>query len=440
MNTILILGAGRSSSDLITHLLQHAAQENFKVRMGDADAQLASRHIAPGQNGESFALNASNPDQLAAEISQSEVRLVISMLPATMHAAVAEHCIRLRKSLITPSYVSDEMWALDADAQAAEVLLLNEMGVDPGIDHMSAMAIVHQLQAEGMQLESFESYTGGLIAPESDNNPWGYKITWNPRNVVLAGAGAPACFVEKDVVKYVPYQQLFRRLTEVNIPDHGSFDGYVNRDSLKYRAFYGLPNIPTLIRGTLRKKGFCTAWDALVQCGLTDDQTHVKFSVNATWADFTARFLPHGELKSQLAHQAVVGPDAMEKLEWLGIFSDEPVGISEGTPAQALQKLIEKKWKLGEHDKDMIVMWHRFVAAAGDKKKILQSYLVVYGDDPIHTAMSKTVGFPIAIAARMYLRGEIALRGVQVPTRPELYQPVLRELETLGIQFIEKTD
>jgi len=440
MNTILILGAGRSSSDLITHLLQHAAQENFKVRMGDADVQLASRHIAPGQNGESFALNASNADQLATEIAHSEVRLVISMLPAVMHVAVAEHCIRFRKSLITPSYVSDEMWSLHNAATSADVLLLNEMGVDPGIDHMSAMAIVHQLQAQGMQLESFESYTGGLIAPESDNNPWGYKITWNPRNVVLAGAGAPACFVENDVVKFIPYQQLFRRLTEVNIPDHGSFDGYVNRDSVKYRAFYGLPNIPTLIRGTLRKKGFCTAWDALVQCGLTDDLTQVKFSPDDTWADFTSRFLPGGDVKSQMAHQAMVSTASMEKLEWLGIFGDEPIGISEGTPAQALQKLIEKKWKLAEHDKDMIVMWHRFVAVSEGKKKTIQSYLVVYGDDPIHTAMSKTVGFPIAIAARMYLRGEIALRGVQVPTLPELYQPVLRELETLGIRFIEKED
>lgn len=440
MNTILILGAGRSSSDVITHLLQHAGQENFRVRIGDADLRLAERHITDGQNGEGFSLNASNAEQLVAEISHSDVQLVISMLPAVMHVAVAEQCIRFGKSLITPSYVSDEMWLLHDDAQNAGVLLLNEMGVDPGIDHMSAMAIVHQMQAHGMQLTSFESYTGGLIAPESDDNPWGYKITWNPRNVVMAGAGAPACFVENDVVKYVPYQQLFRRLTEVTIPDHGSFDGYVNRDSVKYRAFYGLPNIPTLIRGTLRKKGFCTAWDALVQCGITDDHTQVKFSPHETWAQFTSRFLPGGDVKSQFAHQVLASKDSIERLEWLGIFSDEPVGISEGTPAQALQRLIEKKWKLGEHDKDMIVMWHRFVAVSEGKKKSLQSYLVVYGDDPVHTAMSKTVGFPIAIAARMYLRGEIALRGVQVPTLPELYQPVLRELENLGIRFIEKED
>jgi saccharopine dehydrogenase-like NADP-dependent oxidoreductase len=440
MNTILILGAGRSSSDLITHLLQHSDEENYKVRIGDADVQLALRHIIHGQNGEAFTLNASNEEQLVSEISRSEVSLVISMLPAVMHPAVAQHCIRFRKSLITPSYVSDEMGSLHDAAMTAGVLLLNEMGVDPGIDHMSAMAIVHRLQAGGMQLVSFESYTGGLIAPESDDNPWGYKITWNPRNVVLAGAGVPACFVENHVVKYVPYQQLFRRLTEINIPGHGSFDGYVNRDSVKYRAFYGLPNIPTLIRGTLRKKGFCTAWDNLVQIGLTDDHTQVQFSAGETWADFTSRFLPGGNVKSQMTKQLMTPNTVMEKLEWLGIFSDEPIGFSVGTPAQVLQKLIEKKWRLGEHDKDMIVMWHRFVAIVEGMKKNLQSYLVVYGDDPVHTAMSKTVGFPIAIAARMYLRGEISLRGVQVPTLPEIYQPVLRELEKLGIRFTEEED
>jgi saccharopine dehydrogenase-like NADP-dependent oxidoreductase len=440
MKKILILGAGRSSSDLITHLLNHSSEEQFSVRIGDADAHLAARHLTQGVAGESFVLDASNSEQLESEIAHESVQLVVSMLPATMHVAVAEHCIRRGKSLITPSYVSDEMWALHDAAQSAGVLLLNEIGVDPGIDHMSAMAIVHKLQSHGMVIESFESYTGGLIAPESDDNPWGYKITWNPRNVVLAGSGAPARFVEKNVVKFIPYTQLFQRLTEVNIPRHGSFDGYVNRDSVKYRDFYGLPEIPTLIRGTLRKKGYCKAWHALVQSGLTDDLTSIQFSPNDTWADLTSRFLPEGDTQQQMARQTGASKEDMAKLQWLGIFSDEPIGISHGTPAQALQKLIEKKWKLEENDIDMIVMWHRFVAHANGKKNTIQSYLVVYGDDSLHTAMSKTVGFPIAIAARMYLRGEISLRGVQVPTLPELYLPILKQLEDLGIRFIEQED
>ena len=437
MKNILIIGAGRSSANLIKYLLEHAALLDWHLRVGDMDVSFASAKIGDSTHGEAFQLDASNVTQRRSEIERSD--LVISMLPAFMHMEVAKDCIHFGKNVITPSYIPDEMWQLDGQAKEKGIVILNEMGVDPGIDHMSAMKIIDRLKSEGAILESFESFTGGLIAPVSDNNPWHYKITWNPRNVILAGYGGTARYRENGGVKCIPYQRLFERITTVDLGTDGQFEGYGNRDSLKYLSLYNLENIPTLYRGTLRKAGYCSAWNALVQLGLTDDSFQMSFSKNSNWETLTNSFLPEGQgaIEERLQAYLNVSDEIIEKLTWLGIFEKNPIGLEKGSPAQALQQLIEKRWVLGADDKDMIVMWHRFRYHLNGQTKELQSKLVSYGDDPMHTAMSKTVGLPIAIAAKHILSGNWQLSGVQLPTNSSIYEPVLQELEELGILFSE---
>lgn len=437
---ILILGAGRSSSELIRYLLNLAESENWYIRVGDVDTSFVESKLNGHPRGEAFQLNAADAVARRQEIQNCD--LVVSMLPATMHVAVAEDCIALKKSVITPSYVADEMWQLDEAAKKAGVLLLNEMGVDPGIDHMSAMKIIDHIKAIGGVLDSFESFTGGLIAPESDTNPWGYKITWNPRNVVLAGYGGSARYQEGGKMKLIPYQRLFERITSVSVDNYGSFDGYANRDSLKYKAIYGLNDIPTLFRGTLRKQGFCAAWNALVQLGMTDDSFELEFPEAYTWANFTASFMEEKQahsLELGLTEYLQLSKETVEKLNWLGLFSDDEIGVRKGSPAAVLQKRIEKMWALAPNDKDMLVMWHRFVYSIHGKRQEVLSSMVSIGEDPIYTAMARTVGLPIAIAAKKIMKGEWNLTGIQLPIIPEIYNPVLDELATHGIVFSEQT-
>jgi saccharopine dehydrogenase-like NADP-dependent oxidoreductase len=438
MKKILIIGAGRSSANLIKYLLDHSLFENWIVRVGDRDIDFVRAKLDNHPKGEAFAFDAMNELQRKSEIQAAD--LVISMLPASMHVAIAKDCIECLKPVITPSYVASEMWELDEEAKAKGVLILNEMGVDPGIDHMSAMKIIHHLKECGAQLQSFESFTGGLIAPESDNNPWNYKITWNPRNVVLAGYGGTARFQEEGELKFIPYHRLFERITAISIDKYGSFDGYANRDSLKYKDIYGLSDIPTIYRGTLRRGGFCQAWNALVQIGLTDDSFQIEHPEGLNWKSLTASFLDMKgavSVEQRFRESFELSEETFSKLLWLGVFSDRPLGIKEGSPAVALQNLIEEKWKLDSEDKDMIVMWHRFVYDLDGARQELISSLITPGDDPVYTAMSKTVGLPIAIAARMVLNGKIKLTGIQLPVIPEIYVPVLNELTSFGIVFSE---
>ena len=439
MKNILIIGAGRSSANLIKYLLEHAADCNWRIRVGDMDEGFARQKIGGSEYGHAFKLDASNIDQRRKEIEQAD--LVISMLPAAMHMEVAKDCIEFGKNVITPSYIPDEMWALNDAAKERGIVILNEMGVDPGIDHMSAMKIIHALQSQGAELESFESFTGGLIAPESDNNPWHYKITWNPRNVILAGYGGTARYRENGHIKLIPYQRLFERITRADLGSDGVYEGYANRDSLKYLKLYGLENIPTLFRGTFRKDGYCEAWNALVQLGMIDDSFVLDFPEQMTWRQFTESFLPQesGAIDQRLKSYLNLSDVGLSKLEWLGIFEDTPIGIKKGTPAQALQRLVESKWVLEPEDKDMIVMWHRFRYRKGNRYVEIQSKLIALGDDPVQTAMSKTVGLPIAIAAKHILLGNWNLTGIHLPIIPEIYNPVLEELESHQIRFTETT-
>jgi len=439
MKKIVVIGAGRSSSNLIKYLLEHADNEDWSIRVGDMDLAFAEAKIGHSSRAEAFQFDGSDATQRRAEIAAAD--LVISMLPAFMHMEVAKDCLEFSKNVITPSYIPDEMWDLDAEAQSKNVIILNEMGVDPGIDHMSAMEIIHKIESEGGVLESFESFTGGLVAPESDDNPWNYKISWNPRNVVLAGYGGTARFQQNNELKFIPYHRLFSEITEISVDPMGSFDGYANRDSLKYKKIYGLENIPTLYRGTLRRGGFCKAWNVLIQLGLTDDSFEIENTSNMTWRDLTSSFvdLTSGDsIESIVKAKWSLDELVMSKLSWLGIFDNAPIGIEKGSPALILQKLIEAKWKLNEGDKDMIVMWHRFIYSKNGKRFEKTSSLVTLGDDTVYTAMSKTVGLPIAIAARMILNGKMPLSGVRLPIIPEIYLPVLEELKQYGIVFKEQ--
>jgi len=305
------------------------------------------------------------------------------------------------------------------------------------------MRIIDDIKSKGGKLVSFKSRTGGLVAPEYDTNPWNYKFTWNPRNVVLAGQGT-SMFIRNNRYKYIPYQKLFSRLELTHIDGVGEFEVYPNRDSLKYRHTYELCDLPTMIRGTMRRPGFCEAWDVFVQLGITDDSFIIEDSINMTYKQFINSFLkynPDTPVEEKIADYTGIDPKGkiMEKIKWLGLLEDQPIGMDKATPAQILQKKLEEKWSLEPEDKDMIVMEHVLEWELGDKLYQTRSSLVVKGKNQEETAMAITVGTPVGIATRLILNGTIQATGVQVPVKPELYNPILDELEEYGVTFIETT-
>ena len=441
MKKIIIFGAGRSSTSLIDYLLSIAEEQQIFITLLDYNEELAKSKIQNHKFGEAHFIDANNQNERLQFIRGAQ--LVISMLPAHMHLGIVKDAINEKVHVITPSYVTDEIRSLDVAAQNNDVLILNEMGLDPGIDHMSAKKIIDEIEDNGGKLTGFESFTGGLVAPESDDNPWNYKFTWNPRNVVLAGQGGTAKFIQEGKYKYIPYNKLFRRTEIIEIEGYGKFEGYANRDSLRYRSVYGLNEIPTMFRGTLRKIGFCRAWNVFVQLGLTDDSYVIEGSEHMTNRDFINSFLaynPHDSVELKLRHYLGIEQDdyIWEKLVWLGLFDDKKIGLKNATPAQILQKILQDKWSLTEEDKDMIVMWHKFNFSHDGVDKEIRSHMVYIGKDSQFTAMSDTVGLPLGIAAKLLLNGKIKDRGVKLPIEREIYQPVLSELEQLGMTFEEK--
>lgn len=441
MKTILILGAGLSSSSLVRYLLNNSTKFNWQVRIVDQDLELVKRKINGNPNGIALSFNALSPEERRPEIEKAD--LVISMLPARFHIDVAKDCIELKTNLITPSYISPEMKALDAEAKAAGIIIMNEIGVDPGIDHMSAMKIIHEIQEKGGEISSFKSFCGGLIAPESDNNPWNYKFTWNPRNVVLAGQGGAACFIRNGEYKYIPYNRLFGRLDYLSVEGYGDFVGYANRDSLSYRSTYGLENIPTIFRGTLRRPGYCQAWNVFIELGMTDDSYKMEQTKHMTPRKFLNAFLPYNPDKTvEEKFKEFLGENRLDlynKFEWLGVFDHEPIiDMDSASPAEVLQKILVGKLSLEEGDKDMLVMIHEFeYTIANENRKIISS-MVNIGEDQLYTSMSNTVGLPAAICAKMILTDQIKTKGVTLPVDKEVYTPILDELETFDIRFKEE--
>ncbi|MDH5365509.1 MAG: saccharopine dehydrogenase NADP-binding domain-containing protein [Cyclobacteriaceae bacterium] len=437
---ILILGAGRSASSLIDYLLKNAEKEDWLVTVADYSLALVNEKINGRNNGEALKIDVNNDQERKKIISKADI--VISMLPADFHILVAETCVDFGVNLVTASYVSPEMKALDEKAKEKGVLILNECGLDPGIDHMSAMKVIDKIREEGHELTSFESFTGGLLAPSDEENPWEYKFTWNPRNVVMAGTGSVK-FIQEGKYKFIPYHRLFRRTEQVHIPKYGYFEGYANRDSLKYLDVYNLRGIKTLYRGTFRRPGFCKAWDIFVQIGATDDTYLMDGVGNMTHRDFINSFLsynPHDSIELKLAHYLGLDIDGQEmyRLKWLGIFDDDQVGLKKGTPAQILEHILKKKWTLNNDDRDMIVMWHKFDFLDNGRSRQIQSTMIAVGEDAVQTGMSKTVGLPMGIATKLILKGNISLKGVHIPIKKEIYNPILEELSKLGIELNEK--
>ncbi len=439
MTRILIIGAGRSSSSLINYLLQHAAQYQWHITIADANKKAVEAKINAHQAiAEAVEFDVHNVSLRETLIQKAD--FVVSMLPAFMHVDVAKDCVRFGKHLATASYVSADMKALDAEAKQKNILLLNECGLDPGIDHASAMKVIDEIKAKGGKITSFKSFCGGLVAPESNDNPWGYKFSWNPRNVILAGQGT-AQFIEESQLKFIPYNRIYTQIETISIDGYGDFDAYANRDSISYKEPYGLQTIETLLRGTLRFPGYCKAWNVFVKLGLTDDTYKIKQANQLTYTSLLNSFLPSGKqsVKEKLKTfmGAEIDAEVMNKLEYLELFSDKPIILVEASPAEILQHLLEEKWLLKPGDKDMIVMQHQFVYELKGAKKQLNSSLVVIGDDEVHTAMAKTVGLPLAITIKNFLTGQFKLYGVQIPIVKEIYEPMLQELETLNIVFKE---
>ena len=443
MQNLLIIGAGRSATVLINYILEQARQHNFFVTVADADLSLAQQKVQGHTNGRAIWLDASKPTDRKDIINRHDV--IVSLLPPQMHLDVAQDCIVLGKHMVTASYVSKQVFRLGDEARQRALVFMNELGLDPGIDHMSAMQRIHQIKAKGGKITAFYSYTGGLVAPESDNNPWHYKFSWNPRNVVLAGQGT-AQFLEDNKLKYIPYRRLFRQYRLVDIPNMGQFEVYANRDSLLYRDAYGLQDIKTLFRGTIRHRGFCDAWNALVRIGLTDATFPIVDSDQLTYHDLTEAFLgisQHtGSVKDRVAKMIETEPDSeiMKKLEWLGLFSKRRIKLKNATPSLILENLLLEKWALGPQEKDMVIMQHVFEYELNRKKKKLTSTLIMKGHDGSDTAMSRLVGLPLGIFVKLLLLGKISTTGVNIPTMPEVYEPVMQELEEHGVRFIEEEE
>lgn len=441
MKRILIIGAGKSTPTLVKHLLKVCEENDWYLTQGDLSESWASANIQGHPRGRAIAFDVFDDGQRDKEIQDAD--LVISMLPARFHSFVAKSCLKYGKNMLTASYVNQEIESLHQEVSDKGLLFLMECGLDPGIDHMSAMQVIDRIRNEGKELTGFETFTGGLLAPNPDkDNPWEYKFTWNPRNVVLAGQGSVK-FVQEGTYKYIPYHRLFRRFEIIHIPGHGYFEGYGNRDSLKYIDIYGLKGIKTLYRGTLRRPPFCRAWNTFVQLGVTDDGYEMYDVENMTHKQFINSFLlynPSDSVELKLAHYMNfdLEGEEMYMLRWLGILDDEPIGLKSGTPAAILEHILKKKWTIEADDKDMIVMWHKFDFVDEGVTRQVQSHMVVIGQDTTYTGMAQTVGLPLGVAAELILKGEIKEKGVLRPVKASIYEPILKALQPHGISFIER--
>ena len=441
MRKVLIIGAGRSASSLVKYLLDKSDEENLKVIIVDISLENAQKLAQNHLNATVIEFDIFDTDSRKAVIMNSDI--VISMLPARFHMRVAKDCFEYGKNLVTASYVSKELMDMNKEVVAKGLIFMNEVGLDPGIDHMSAIQVIDKIKMQGGKILLFESFTGGLLAPESDNNLWNYKFTWNPRNVVIAGQGGVAKFIQEGKYKYIPYHKMFRRTEFLEIEGYGKFEAMANRDSLKYREVYGLDDVLTMYRGTIRRVGFTRAWNVFVQLGMTDDTFSMEGSEDMSYRDFTNSFLsysPHDSVELKLRHYLKIDQDDIlwDKLVELDIFNpNKKVGLKDATPAQILQKILMDSWTLDKNDKDMIVMYHKFGYELNGENKQIESNMVVMGEDDTYTAMAKTVGLPVAITTLKILNGEINTPGVQIPIRSEVYKPILKELENYGITFKE---
>jgi len=438
MKKILVLGAGMVSRPMITYLLN---QPEYQVIMASRTVSKAEDMIHGHPQGKAFALDVNDDTKVEDFVSNADV--VVSLLPYTYHVKVAEFCIKHKKHLITTSYVSDAMKALDKKAQQAGILILNECGLDPGIDHMSAMRIIHDIEAHGGKVISFKSTTGALPSLEANTNPFGYKFSWSPRGVLLASRNA-AKWLENGKEVSIPGDQLFENYYLQDVAGVGTFENYPNRNSIPYKDVYGLKDATTVYRGTFRMTGWCETMRAIAALGWLRDEP-IKGFTGKTYGELT-RFLvnakPKEDLPQRIAFSLGLKPYAavVKRLEWLGLLGNEPLPKNKNSPLDYLNVLTLKKMSLSDHDRDMVVMHHEFIAAYPTKKEYVTSTLVDYGEPAGDTSVARTVALPAAIAVKMVLQKKIHLTGVHIPVIPEIYNPILDELEEMKITFHEKTE
>ena len=436
--TILILGAGKSATILIEYLQQKAVENNWYILLADGDENVAIKKWNNAQNGHAIGIDIMDHTKRHDLIGSSTV--VISMLPAFLHPLVAEDCLLLGKSLFTASYVEEGMKKIQNQIQEKGLLFLCEMGLDPGIDHMSAMELIHRIQNQGGKITSFASHCGGLIAPESDNNPWHYKISWNPRNIILAGKSG-AIYIENGKEVSIPYTRLFQGYPFVNMSEMAPLTYYPNRNSLDYIQTYSLEGIQNFVRTTLRPVDFCAGWNAIVQLKLTDEASF-QLQEGTTIQQWFQNHLRAHSLEDTYDH-LIQDPTLFSLLQFIDFKNDTIIPFTLTNSAHStnnasiLQWILEEKWKLEPSDKDMIVMQHQVEYSLQNETHSIESSFVLKGIDAIHTAMASTVGLPLAISVCAYLKGEITCTGLHIPTLPEIYEPVLKVLKEEGIVFTE---
>ncbi len=438
MKKILILGAGLVAKPLVRYLLD---QPDFEVEVASRTVSKAVKLIDNHPQGKASELNLKNEEGLKDKISKAD--LVISMVPYTFHPIVAKYCIDYKKDMVTTSYVSEVMKNLDAEAKKAGILILNEVGLDPGIDHMEAMRIIHEVEKKGGEILSFTSYCGGLPAPEANTNPFGYKFSWSPMGVLLAGKNS-AQYLKDGQQIFIPSQDLFDKYLMINIEGVDEFEGYANRNSLPYTELYGIKSTKTMLRGTLRNKGWCSTIKKIVDLGLLEEEE--KDWAGLTYKDFLKKLMndpAEEDIKKALsAHLNIEeSSDIIQRLEWLGLLSDELLPSEKDSPINILGAKMLEKLQYEEGERDMIILQHQFIASyPGDKKEEITSSLIDFGIPHGDTSMARTVGLPTAISSKLILEGKIEKTGVHIPVTPEIYIPILQELKELDIAFKEKKE
>ncbi|RAJ79238.1 saccharopine dehydrogenase-like protein [Chitinophaga dinghuensis] len=439
MKNILLFGAGKSATSLIDFLITNAPRQKWHVTVADQDLMLIKSKTGKSYYATPVELDIKN--QSARHQLVQETDLVISLLPPALHILVAKDCLHFHKNLLTASYIDPEVKKMQQEIEKAGLLFMYEMGLDPGIDHMSAMKLIHSIEKKGGQIFSFKSYCGGLISPDNLDNPWQYKISWNARNIVLSGSTG-AVYKEKGKIRDLSYEQLFDHNKTIQVPGIGKLAYYPNRDSLAYMEIYKLQEIATFMRATLRFPDFCEGWNALIKLGLTDDShkiqtdqlTYFNWATQNLEGNKTAE--PHEEFVAQ--HLGVSSKSkVIRQLKYLGLLNGDMINHGEQTNASVLEALVQDKLRMEPHDKDMIVMMHEIEFERRSMATRMHSYMIVQGEDNVRTAMAKTVGLPLGIMAKLILQDKITLKGLHIPVMPEVYNPVLKELEEYDIRFEE---
>ena len=437
MKKVLILGAGLVARPLVRYLLD---QPDFRVEVASRTVSKAEKLIEGHPRGVAKELNLKSEEALKGEVAGAD--LVISMVPYAFHPKVAELCIAHKKQMVTTSYVSDTMKKLDADARKAGIIILNEVGLDPGIDHMEAMRVIHEIHDKGGKLVGFISFCGGLPAPEANTNPFGYKFSWSPTGVLLAGKNS-AQYLQDGEEVVIPSEKLFESYSLRTIEGLGVFEGYPNRNSLPYIELYGVPETKTMLRGTLRNVGWCETVRTLVRLNVLDQEE--KDWTGMTFADFLRKLLGTRakDLKKAVSERLGISPGLaiLRRLEWLGLFSDEPLPLQKGSALDIVSARMTAKLAYLPGERDMIVLQHEFFASypKAGKEKIV-STLIDFGIPGSDSSMARTVGLPAAIGTKLILEGKIRETGVHIPVSPEIYLPILAELKTLNIAFKEKRE